>query len=175
VASPFVGQIMTVPYNFAPKGWAFCNGQLLPIQQFTALFSLLGTYYGGNGQTTFALPDLQGRVPIHAGGQGSQAPGLSPYDLGQSGGEETVTLLVSEIPSHTHTVAPLASADQRTTDRPAGAYPSVGGIYAASPDSSSPLGPDATTAVGGQPHTNLQPFLTLNYVIALVGIYPSRS
>src|SRR6478672_3480821 len=160
---------MTVPYNFAPKGWAFCNGQLLPIQQFTALFSLLGTYYGGNGQTNFALPDLQGRVPIHVGGSSSQAPGLSPYDLGQSGGEQAVTLLASEIPSHTHTVAPLASGDQRTTDRPDNAYPSVGGIYATTPDSSSPLGPDATNAVGGQPHTNLQPFLTLSYVIALAG------
>src|SRR3954447_20953014 len=136
---------MTVPYNFAPRGWAFCNGQLLPIQQYTALFSLLGTYYGGNGQTTFALPDLQGRVPIHAA-SGSPGPGLSPYDLGQSGGEEAVTLLVSEIPAHAHTVAPLASGAARTTDRPDSAYPAVGGLYAASPNSNSPFGADSTSA-----------------------------
>jgi microcystin-dependent protein len=171
VASPFLGQIMTVPYTFAPRGWAFCDGQLLPINQYTALFSLIGTYYGGNGTTNFALPDLQGRVPIHYG----QGPGLSDYVIGQSDGEEAVTLLASEIPSHTHTVAPLASGDQRATDRPQNAYPSVGGIYAASPDANSPLGLDVTSTVGGSPHNNLQPYLTLSYVIALTGIYPARS
>jgi microcystin-dependent protein len=173
MSSPFVGQIMTVPYNFAPKGWAFCDGQILPISQNTALFSLLGTFYGGNGTSNFALPNLQDAVPIHVGG--SEGPGLSPYDLGESGGSETVTLTSSEIPSHTHTVAPLASDDERTTDRPHGAYPSRGGLYASSPDSGSPMGSTVTSSVGGQPHNNLQPYLVLNYVIALLGIFPARS
>src|SRR5579864_9396945 len=102
------------------RGWAFCSGQLLPISQNTALFSLLGTTYGGNGQTTFALPDLRARVPIHIG-QAQPGPGLSIYDLGESGGEEAHTLLAQEIPAHTHTVAPLASNDERTTDHPGGA------------------------------------------------------
>ena len=110
MSSPFIGQILTVPYNFAPKHWAFCNGQLLPINQNTALFSLLGTQYGGNGQTTFALPDLQGQVPVNFG----QGNGLSQYEIGESGGESAHTLTEAEIPSHTHTLAPLASKDERT-------------------------------------------------------------
>jgi microcystin-dependent protein len=171
VSEPFVGQILTVPYNFAPRGWAFCNGQLLAIQQNTALFSLLGTFYGGNGTSNFALPDLQGRVPISQG----QGPGLSDRSIGESSGEETHTLIATEIPAHTHTVAPLASDDERTTDHPAGAYPSMGGVYASTHDSNAPMGAQSTSQVGGAAHSNLQPYLVLNYVIALQGIFPPRS
>ena len=171
MSSPFLGQILTVPYNFAPKRWAFCDGQLLPINQNTALFSLLGTQFGGNGQTTFALPNLQGQVPIHFG----QGPGLSSYQIGESGGESAHTLTPTEIPAHTHTVAPLASKDERTSDHPGGAYPTTGGVYAATSNSNAPMGSTGLSAAGGQPHSNLQPFLVLNYVIALQGIFPARS
>ena len=175
MADPFVAEIRIFPFNFAPKGWAFCNGQLLPINQQTALFSLLGTNYGGNGQTNFALPNLQGRVPIHVGGQSAQGPGLSTYDVGETGGEETHALDVNETPSHTHTVAPLASNDERTTDEPGNAYPTTGGVYASTHASNAPMGAQATSQVGGQAHQNLQPYLVLNYVIAMAGIFPARS
>jgi len=171
VSEPFVGQILTVPYNFAPHGWALCNGQLFPISQNTALFSLLGTFYGGNGTSNFALPDLQGRVPIHQG----QGPGLTDRIIGESGGEETHTLTANEIASHTHSVAPLASDDERTTDHPTGAYPSMGGVYASTNNSNAPMGAQSTSQFGGAAHSNLQPYLVLNYVIALQGIFPARS
>ena len=171
---PFVGQILTVPFNFAPKGWAFCDGQLMAISQNTALFSLLGTFYGGDGKSTFALPNLEGCVPIHVGGN-QPAPGLSTYNLGEEGGEDTHTLLSSEIASHMHTVAPLASNDERTTDHPGGAYPTTGGVYAATHNSNAPMGTMFTSDVGGLPHNNLQPYLVLNYIIALQGIFPPRS
>jgi microcystin-dependent protein len=174
VSEPFLGQILTVPYNFAPRGWAFCSGQLLPISQNTALFSLLGTFYGGDGRSSFGLPDLQGRVPINAAGD-QPGPGLGIYDLGESSGEETHTLLESEIPSHTHTVSPLASDDERSTDKPGNAHPAKGGVYAATHNSSSPMGASSSSEVGGQPHNNLQPYLVLNYVIAMQGIFPPRS
>jgi microcystin-dependent protein len=149
-----------------------CNGQLMPISQNTALFSLLGTMYGGDGKSNFALPNLQGQAPVGIG----QGPGLSLYDQGESIGSETVTLLQSEIPQHTHTVPPTpASHDERTTDRPAGAYPTTGGVYSTSPDSGAPLGTTQTSASGGQPHNNMQPYLTLNFVIALQGVFPARS
>jgi microcystin-dependent protein len=170
---PFVGQILSVPFNFAPKGWAFCNGQLLPISQNTALFSLLGTFYGGNGQTNFALPDLTGRVPLHVGsGQGT---GLSLHNLGEAAGDDALALLSSEIPSHTHTVAPLSSHDERTTDHPSGVYPTTGGVYAATHNSNAPMGPMTTSVEGGAPHNNLQPYLVLNFIIALQGVFPPRS
>lgn len=174
MSEPFVGQILTVGFNFAQKGWAFCNGQLLPISQNTALFSLLGTMYGGNGQTTFALPNLSGRVPINAAGN-QPGPGLSTYTVGEDGGEDTHALQASEIPAHTHTVEPLASHDERTTDHPGGAYPTTGGVYASTGNSNAPMGPMTTSVQGDQPHTNLQPYLVLNYVIALQGIFPPRS
>jgi microcystin-dependent protein len=176
MSEPFLGQIITVPYNFAPRNWAFCNGQLLPISQQTALFSLLGTFYGGNGTSNFALPDLQGRVPVHVGGSSGNGPGLNAYDLGESGGEESHTLNAAEIPSHTHTVSPQASHDERTTHLPGDAYPTTGGIYASTHDSVAPMGPQSTSETGGsQPHDNLQPYLVLNYVIAMAGIFPPRS
>jgi microcystin-dependent protein len=176
---PFVGQITLFPFNFAPVGWALCEGQLLPISQNTALFSLLGTYYGGNGVQNFALPDLRGRVPI---GQG-QAPGLSGYDIGSPQGVETVTLLASQSPPHSHPFPAVAA--QATTNAPSGALPAEAhgsgrgafpvNIYAAL-QTAVPLAPgQVAPAGGGQPHNNVQPYLTLNWCIALQGIYPSRS
>jgi microcystin-dependent protein len=167
VSNPFLGSIILFAGNFAPRGWAFCNGQILSISQNTALFSLLGTTYGGNGQTTFALPDLRGRVPNHSG----QGPGLSSYDLGQNGGEEFVTLTLSQLPAHTHS-QPATNGEQ-TTNRPNAALPAHGGVYSNETDGST-LHP-TTPAGSGQPHDNLSPYLTLNYIIALEGIYPSRN
>ena len=167
MASPYLGSITLFAGTFAPRGYMFCNGQLLAIQQYSALFSLLGTTYGGNGQTTFSLPDLRGRVPIGFG----QGNGLSNYVEGQTGGVESVTLQASQIPSHSH--APLASTADETTNRPGGAYPTKGGVYSGSTDNTV-MG--ATTASGGgQAHENRPPFLALNYIIAVEGIYPSRN
>jgi microcystin-dependent protein len=171
VSEPFVGQIMTAGFNFAPTGWALCDGQLLPISQNTALFSLLGTQFGGNGTSNFALPNLQDQVPIGFG----QGPGLSDYEIGETLGEENHTLLSSEIPSHMHTVAPLASHDERTTDHPGGTvYPTTGGVYASTHNSNAPMGAYQSSPAGGTPHSNLQPYLVLNYVIAMQGIFPAR-
>jgi len=167
MADPFVAEIRIFPFNFAPRGWSWCDGQLLPLSQNTALFSLLGTTYGGNGQTTFALPDLRGRAPVHVG----QGPGLSQYDLGQVGGVENVTLIATEMPPHTHS-QPATNGEQ-TTNRPNSALPARGGAYANVSDDSK-LQP-TSSAGGGQPHTNVQPYLTLNYIIALEGIFPSRN
>jgi microcystin-dependent protein len=172
VTDPFIAEIRIFGGNFAPVGWALCNGQLLPISQNTALFSLLGTYYGGDGKSTFGLPDLGGRVPIQQG----QGPGLSPYDLGQMGGSTTTTLLASEMPQHTHVIS--ASATDAGDRSPAGERfaVGVGGIneYAAGANGTV-LAPEAVTAFGGsQPHNNLQPYLTLTFIIALQGIYPQR-
>ena len=165
MSSPFLSQIMPVSFNFAPKGWAFCNGQLLPINQNQALFSLLGTTYGGDGRTTFQLPNLQSRVPIHTG---------NGHTLGEVGGEEAHTLGTSEIAAHAHEVTPQASKDEETTNRPDGAYFTVGGAYAASANAS--MGGTGTSAAGGnQPHANVQPSLVLNFVIALQGIFPSHN
>lgn len=171
MADPFVAEIRIFPFNFAPKGWAWCNGQILPISQNTALFSLLGTTYGGDGKSTFALPDLQGRAPMHPG----QGPGLSLHDLGETGGSETVTLLESEIPSHSHAMnVSLADATNQT---PVGEQLATGisiGQYAA-PGPMSTLSPSTLAPAGGdQPHNNLQPFLTFYFNIALQGVFPSR-
>jgi microcystin-dependent protein len=167
MSEPFLGSIVLFAGNFAPRGWAFCDGQLLPIAQNQALFSLLGTTYGGNGQTTFALPDLRGRAPVHEG----QGPGLQNYALGESAGEETVTLSAAQLPPHTHSQP--ATNGQQTTNRPNNALPARGGVYANESDGSA-LHP--TSSVGsGQPHDNRPPYLTLNYIISLDGIYPSRN
>jgi microcystin-dependent protein len=191
MSTPFLGMIIIVPYNFAPKGWAFCDGQLIAITQNTALFSLLGTTYGGNGQTTFALPDLRGRVPIHVG----QGPGLSPFLLGQTGGIESVTLTTNQMPIHTHaiTLGTLAAAANVKTG-PGNAQSPVGNVLAgeaagvtatygsAAPDALMRAGavsltgtPTAANAGGGQPFDNHQPYLTFSFVIALQGIFPSRN
>jgi microcystin-dependent protein len=171
VTEPFIGQIILVPYNFAPRGYAFCQGQILSIAQNTALFSLLGTTYGGNGQTTFALPDLRGRVPLSQG----QGPGLSNYSLGEQGGVESVTLISQQMPQHNHLLS--VNNQGAATGRPSGQFPGVtaANAYAPSGDGST-FSPQAISLTGGnQPHENRQPYLALNYCIALEGIFPSRN
>ncbi len=168
MAEPFLGEIRMVGFNFAPQGWAMCNGQILSISQNTALFSLLGTTYGGNGTQTFALPDLRGRVAIHLG----QGPGLQSYPQGEIGGVESVTLTTGQMPTHAH--SQLTSKDEQTTNRPDAAYPTIGGIYASTQDGAAPMQP-SNNAGGSQPHENRQPFLVMNFVIALQGIFPSRN
>ncbi|GAA4042678.1 tail fiber protein [Arthrobacter methylotrophus] len=167
MTDPFIGEIRLVGFNFAPTNWALCNGQLLSIQQNIALFSLLGTTYGGNGTTNFALPDLRGRAALHNG----QGPGLSNYFIGEVTGSETTTLITSNLPPHTH--PGMYASTTETTDRPsAGMAPAPGGSYGA-PDSGVALA-STQQAGGGQPFYNLPPSLVLNYVISLVGIFPSR-
>ncbi len=171
---PFVAEIRIFPFNFAPKGWAWCDGQLLPLSQNTALFSLLGTTYGGDGKSNFALPDLQGRSPMHPG----QGPGLSLHDLGETGGSETVTLLESEIPSHSHTLR----GDRNVSESPDPAQNTLGrgssinayqniinqNLVSMAPEALAPAG-------GDQPHNNMQPYLTFYFCIALQGVYPPRT
>ena len=180
MSEPFIAQLNLFPFNFPPKGWAFCDGQILPISQNTALFSLLGTTYGGDGRSNFALPDLQGQVPIHMG----QGPGLSLYDLGESGGETAVTLLESEMPAHNHALsAELVSATTNSANNTLLAE-GVGGslrgrfkvnTYAPA-GTSTTLAPSQLGPAGlSEPHNNLQPYLTLNWCIALQGIFPARS
>lgn len=169
---PFVAEIRIFGFNFAPTGWALCAGQLLPISQNTALFSLLGTTYGGDGRTTFALPDLQGRVPIFWG----QGPGLGSYFLGEQAGEQNITLLESEIPTHRHTLS--ASARTATARQPAGNYPAAGqgvGMYDADTQPTTTMSASMTTPAGGSlPHNNMMPYLTVNLCIALQGVFPPR-
>jgi microcystin-dependent protein len=171
MADPFVAEIRIFPFNFAPKGWAFCDGQILPISQNTALFALLGTVYGGDGKSTFALPNLQGSVPVHPG----QGPGLSEYDLGEIGGTESVTLLESEMPFHNHTVM-ADTGDPADTTNPG---PNVTFAQASAafyqPASNTNLAFQALSIAGGSlPHNNMQPYLTLNFCIALQGVFPPR-
>ncbi len=173
MADPFVAEIRIFPFNFPPKGWAFCNGQLLPLSQNTALFSLLGTTYGGNGKSNFALPNLQGSAPMHPG----QGPGLSLHDLGETGGSETVTLLQSEIPVHAHTLnANGAPADLQLADPTRAMARSNGGnAYLSGGAVGAQLAPQAVSVAGGDlPHNNMQPYLTLNFNIALQGVFPPR-
>ena len=171
MSEPFLGMIIIVPYNFAPRGWAFCNGQILPIAQNTALFSLLGTTYGGNGQTTFALPDLRGRFPNSSG----QGPGLSSYDLGQVGGTEATTLVINNMPSHNHLVnCNTEGSNSNSPNATVMGDTSVGNIYA--PPGSGSMAPQMIGNTGGsQPFPNMNPYLTLNFCIALEGIFPSRN
>jgi microcystin-dependent protein len=174
MSNPFLGEIRMFSGNFAPRGWAMCNGQLLSISQNTALFSILGTTYGGNGTSTFALPNLQGRVPIHVG----QGAGLSLYNLGQQAGVENVALTQGQMPTHNHTVNAVASGGNQ-------ASPASGSLAIESTGTSldystvTPTSPMnaamLSTSGSGQPHTNIQPYLCVNFIIALVGIYPSRN
>ncbi len=172
MADPFVAEIRIFPFNFAPKGWAFCDGQILPISQNTALFSLLGTTYGGDGKSNFALPDMQGNAPMQPG----QGPGLSLHDLGETGGSETVTLLESEIPAHSHSMRAFNDVGEDRIPGPTEAIArSTGGLLFAAPGSLVTLAPQALTPAGGsQPHNNMQPYLTLNFCIALQGVFPPR-
>jgi len=172
VADPFVAEIRIFPFNFAPKGWAWCDGQLLPLSQNTALFSLLGTTYGGDGKSNFALPDLQGRTPMHPG----QGPGLSLHDLGEQGGSETVTLLESEIPSHSHTFnGSTQLALQNDPNQQNWAVGDGINLYAA-PNPTVPMAAEAIAPAGGdQPHNNMQPYLTFYFCIALQGVFPPRT
>jgi microcystin-dependent protein len=175
VADPFVAEIRIFPFNFAPKGWAWCDGQLLPLSQNTALFSLLGTTYGGNGKSNFALPDLQGRAPMHPG----QGPGLSLHDLGETGGSETVTLLESEIPAHSHAYRGVSEAGEENDPAGATLGVTIGNTMYLNPATGAPLvsmAPEALAPAGGdQPHNNLQPYLTFYFCIALQGVFPPRS
>ena len=172
MADPFVAEIRIFPFNFAPKGWAWCDGQLLPLSQNTALFSLLGTTYGGNGKSNFALPNLQGSAPMHPG----QGPGLGLHDLGETGGSETVTLLESEIPVHTHQMDAVTSdpANVKLVNPNASwAISQGGGIYQSNPDAQ--MAPQALAPAGGDaPHNNMQPYLTFYFNIALQGVFPPR-
>ena len=174
MADPFVAEIRIFPVYFAPTGWALCNGQLLPISQNTALFSLLGTTYGGDGKSTFALPDLQGSAPMHPG----QGQGLSLRDLGEIGGVENVTLLLSEIPIHTHALmASVENGGQGTLTDGITVASSVGGqIYQSNTSANLvAMNPQALAVAGaGLPHNNMQPYLTLSFCIALQGVFPPR-
>lgn len=174
MSSPFLGQITLFAGNFAPRGWADCEGQLLPISSYSALFSILGTMYGGDGRTTFGLPDLRGRVPIHPG----TGPGLSSYTQGQLGGLENNTITVANMPSHSHTVAIQADSAPGTTATPgAGTMPAEASedVYGtgAAPVTTSTV--TSENSGGGVSMTNIQPFNTIRYIIALEGVFPSRS
>ena len=175
MADAFVAEIRMFAGNFAPKGWAFCNGQILPISQKTALFSLLGTTYGGDGFSNFALPNLQGMAPMHPG----QGNGLSDRQLGESAGEAAVTLIESEMPAHSHAVQAAANSNGTATNPANQVWSkstyirSTVPLYKTSADSS--MSPGAVSATGGyQPHNNMMPYLTVTFIIALQGIYPSR-
>jgi len=178
MANPFLAEIRIFPFNFAPYGWAFCNGQILPLSQNTALFSLLGTTYGGDGKSNFALPNLQGNAPMHPG----QGPGLSLHDLGETGGSDTVSLLQSEIPSHSHNIncidggriegqvsVPTNAFLVKTAGTPANAFTN------GATQNQTMAGSMVAPAGGDQPHNNMMPYLTLNFCIALQGIYPTRN
>jgi microcystin-dependent protein len=179
MSSPYVGQIMMFGGNFAPAGWAFCNGQLLPISEFDTLFNLIGTTYGGDGETTFAVPDMRGRVPIHMG----QGPGVSQnYVIGEQFGVEQVTLTTQQIPIHNHIVLVNSGAAGNSSspggnalaDEGIGLATATAYSYLAFGGTQSQLAPQAIGQAGGnQPHDNLQSFQTLNYIISLFGVYPS--
>jgi microcystin-dependent protein len=174
MSEPLLGEIRMFTGNFAPQGWAMCNGQLLPINQYQAVFSILGTTYGGNGTSNFALPDLRGRVPIHLG----QGPGLSPYIQGQSGGVENVTLLSSQMPVHNHLVNAVASGGNQPS--PSGNLPAIESTGTSLDYSNAVANGQMNPAMisnagGGLPVPNVQPYLCINFIIALQGIYPSRN
>lgn len=176
MSQPFLGSILMFGGNFAPRGFAFCNGQILSIAQNTALFSILGTTYGGNGQTTFALPNLQSRVPMHAG----NGPGLSPRDLGEQAGIENVTLITTEMPAHTHSATGLAAVGDQTSPASAtwaivGAQRNPTPLYAPAPSNTTMNPSVIQPAGGGQPHENMSPFLAISFIIATSGIFPPRN
>ena len=169
MAQPYVGEIRMFAGNFAPAGWMFCEGQLLPISENETLFQLIGTTYGGDGESTFALPDLRGRIPIHQG---------NAFILAETGGAEEITLTVNQIPAHSHPL--LATNDPGTTTAPQNAIPAAGNVATTSPYGtdapSTTLQPATVSSVGGsQPHTNFQPYLCVDFIISLFGIFPSQT
>jgi microcystin-dependent protein len=172
MSTPYIGEIRMFGGNFAPLGWGFCNGQLLAIAQYDALFALIGTTYGGDGVTTFALPNLQGRIPVHMG----SGPGLSPRILGESSGTETETLNANHVPAHTHPFMGTSSSASATS--PSGgvpASPSTIDLYRPSAVPNQPMAPNAVSSAGGsQPHDNMQPYLCISFIIALEGIFPTQ-
>lgn len=172
MSQPYVGSLMLAPYNFAPLNWAFCQGQLLPISEYEVLFALIGTTYGGDGQTTFALPDLRGRTAI---GYGQSASGSS-YQMGQTGGVETVTLSQNQMPLHNHQAACSNNAQNSANAQGSVLATAATGVnmYSATAPST-PMGASISIAGGNQPHENRQPYLTLNWCIALNGVFPPRS
>jgi len=174
MADPFVAEIRIFGFKFAPKGWAFCDGQILPISQNTALFSLLGTTYGGDGKSTFALPNMQGNAPMHPG----QGQGLSLHDLGETGGSETVTLLESEIPSHSHSFNANAVTGDTNAPGPTVSLARSSNATAYQQNTNQNIVAMAFQAIGitggSLPHNNMQPYLTLNFCIALQGVFPPR-
>jgi microcystin-dependent protein len=171
MATPYVGEIRMTGFNFAPEGWFLCNGQSLAISEYSTLFQLIGTTYGGNGQTTFNLPDLQGRIPFHQGA-GSLGPAMV---IGQKAGEETVTLIANQLPAHSHVLAANSSGGGQAS--PAGGVwaKSTLGQFSTDPPAHA-MAPSTISSVGGgQPHDNLPPFLVVNFIIAWAGIFPSQS
>ena len=174
MANPFVAEVRIFTGNFAPKGWATCDGQLMPISQNTALFSLLGTTYGGDGKSNFALPNLQGSAPMQQG----QGPGLSLRDLGEIGGEQAVTLLQTEMPAHAHTIQAASGTglNDPTNNVWASGAKGFGSIYSPSGAANVQMSPFALSIAGGsQPHNNMMPYLGLTFIIALQGVFPARS
>lgn len=169
MSEPFIAEVRIFAGNFAPRGWGFCNGQLVPISQNTALFSLIGTTFGGDGRTTTALPNLQGRAPMHPG----RGPGLTDRRLGEQGGVKAVTLTEAQIPQHSHT---MNAFDSGEVAAPSASYgPGSANMYAeGTPDVNLAANTLSDTG-GGQAHNNMQPYLTINFIIALIGLYPSRS
>jgi microcystin-dependent protein len=166
MSDPFLGEIKMMGFNFPPRGWALCNGQLLPINQNQALFSLLGTTFGGNGQTTFALPNLQGRVPIHT---------ASSHLLGEAGGATTHALTQAELPQHTHSIVADTAEGGATPGATSRLAASSGGNLYGPPNNTQPMEASSITATGGNPHENVQPYLAISLCIALQGVFPSRN
>ena len=168
MSDPYIGEIKVIAFNYPPRGWAFCNGQLLPINQNQALFSILGTMYGGNGQTNFALPNLRGRIPIHMGGS------PSAHNLGEAAGSTAVTVNIQQLPTHMHAL--MVSKSNGTLNNPTGNF--LAGVNNGyhSPTNLVTMNSGSVTSVGGsQPHNNMMPYLVLNFIIALQGIFPSRN
>lgn len=172
MSEPFLGEIRMFGCNFAPRGWALCNGQIMAINQNTALFALLGTSYGGNGQTTFALPNLQSRSPMHAG----QGAGLTLRSIGETGGSENVALTLQQLPGHNHPLGAQGSRGDRANATGSSLAQGAQSLYASGSSPSTTLSPQSTTPVGsGFPHDNMQPYAVVNFCIALEGIFPARN
>lgn len=170
MSTPFIGEIRIFAGNFAPSGWALCHGQLLPIAENDTLFALIGTTYGGNGETSFGLPDMRGRIPVHQGA----GPGLSPRVLGQRGGSERVTLGLAQIPAHSHTLVASSVPSRSTAGSNGLLAPATVPIYGTGTPTTAMAPQALASAGGGQPHENMAPYLAINFIIALFGIFPNE-